>query len=72
MLADALFQIGIALVRAQFLGEVVIELGQGALFDSLHFHVVGHGFASKIGLAVVCRIDDLGLQFLARLCAAQC
>ena len=60
-----------ALVVAQLLGKVVVQLGQRALLDGLDFDFVGHGLAGQLGLGVIGRIDDLGLQFLAGLGAAQ-
>ena len=36
VLADAGFEVGIGLVIADLLGKVVIQLGQGALLDSLY------------------------------------
>ena len=54
-----------------FLGKVVVQLRQGALLDRLHLDVVGHGLAGQLGLGVVGRVDDLGLQLLAGLGAAQ-
>ena len=64
-------EIGIGLVVAEFLGEVVVQLGENALFDGLDFNVVGHGFAGELGFGVVGRIDHFELQLLAGLGAAQ-
>src|ERR1019366_97962 len=47
VLADAGFQVGKALIGAEFFGKVVVQLGQGPLLDGLHFHVVGHGLAGQ-------------------------
>ncbi len=71
MFADSRFKIGIALVGAELLGKIVVELGQGALLDGLHFHFVGDGLAGQLGLGVIGGIDDLGLQLLAGFGAAQ-
>ena len=49
VIANALLEIGVALVVAEFLGEVVVELGKNALLDGLDFDIVGDGFAGELG-----------------------
>ncbi len=53
------------------LGELVVQFGHGAFLDGLDGDVVGDGLACELGLGVVGRIDDFGLQFLAGFGAAQ-
>ena len=72
VLANAGLELGIAFVMAELLGEVVVQLGQRALLDGLDFDVVGDCFAGELGLGIVGGINDLDLEFLAGLCAAQC
>ena len=71
VIANALLEIGIALVVAELFGEIVVELGKNALLDGLDFDIVGDGFAGQLGLSVVRRIDDFELELLAGLGAAE-
>ena len=49
VIAHAVLEIGIALVVAEFLCEVVAQLGKNALLDGLDFDIVGDGFAGEFG-----------------------
>ena len=71
VLANTLFQLSQTLVVAHFLGEVVIQLRHGPLLDCLHRHFVGSFLAGEFRLGIVGRIDDLGLQLLPGLGAAE-
>ena len=71
IIANALLEIGVALVVAEFFGEVVVQLGKNALLDGLDFDIVSDGFAGELVLGVVRWIDDFELQLLTGLGAAK-
>ena len=71
VLANAGFEIGQALISAQLFREIIIKVRQGPFLDGLDLNVISHGLARQPLLAVVSRVDNLSLQLLTNLGAAQ-
>src|ERR1700733_12118596 len=71
MVTYAGFQLRQALVLSQFLGKIVAQLGNGALFDGFDRHFIGNRLARQFRFRIIGRVDDFCFQLLTRLGAAQ-